>query len=707
MADEYKVKIVSEGDSSGAEKVEKAVKKVGEEAQKTADKATEAGTETSSAFSAAKPAIEAVASTAKKTGEEVKAGGEKAKVAASGTRGAFGGLPAVFAAVATSATAMWAAITAGLSLVIGALAGAFKTIGTAATFQDLEASFTTLLGSVDAAKERMADLAKFAAQTPFELGEVAQASRVLQNFTDGALATGDGLRLIGDLAAATGQPFGEVAVTVGRFYSALKSGTPAGEAAARLRELTGDNYSQIKSWDEAREAMSKYSGEMDRRSKTWNGMWSSLMDGVAGVAREIGKPLIDMLIPAVDLTTQALGWLSGRIPPLIGFIKELAAPIVAVLTPAFNLAIGSLKLLGNAITAVTDALDAGQKFRESASAADEISSATEKATASTKKLASAQEDAADAAKRLKAEIDTLTEPLDEMSKAADRARERIDALADAKKRAELSRIDLQEAEGTLTPKEASLRRNAVNASYAFDENARAQKDAEAELARAKEAADSQRKKTDLAMMVSVFGKGDKGERSKAFNEAAKIQAELDARVADAQSKLEGLQVDRGTIENARDAANLKAHSTEDKKDAKTDQKLGDKREELKLEAALAEAKARGATAEERRLNWYKDYQAVIESTKTAEDPTGDEALAQRIANARNPVAPAAAKIQVSNLAARGGAMGESIAAARGNTQESLLKQQVKNTEDATKLLSQMKTLLENPPTSYVKLKGGF
>lgn len=475
MADEYKVKIVSEGDSSGAEKVEKAVKKVGDEAKKVADKASEAGTETTAAFGAAAPAIEAVASTAKKTGEAVKDGGEKAKVAASGTRGAFGGLPAVFASVATSATAMWAAVTAGISVVIGALAGAFKTISTAATFQDLEASFTTLLGSVDAAKERMADLAKFAAETPFELGEVAQASRVLQNFTDGALASGEGLRLIGDLAAATGQPFEEVAVTIGRFYSALKSGAPTGEAAARLRELTGDTYNQVKSWDEAREALSKYSGEMDRRSKTWNGMWSSLMDAISGVAKEIGKPLITALIPAVDLATKALTLLAG------------------------------------ALKFVNDALDAGRKFRESANAASEISSATDKAATSTKKLASAQEDAADAAKRLKTEIDTLTEPLDEMSKAADRARERIDALADAKKRAELSRIDLQEAEGKLTPKEATLRRNAVNASYAFDENTRAQKDAEGELARAKSAADSQRKKTDLAMLQSVFGKGEKRE----------------------------------------------------------------------------------------------------------------------------------------------------------------------------------------------------
>lgn len=707
MADEYKVKIVSEGDASGAEKVEKAVKKVGEEAKKTADKATEAGTETSSAFSAAKPAIEAVASTAKRTGEEVKASGEKAKVAASGTRGAFGGLPAIFASVATSATAMWAAITAGLSLVIGALAGAFKTIGTAATFQDLEASFTTLLGSVDAAKERMADLAKFAAETPFELGEVAQASRVLQNLTDGALATGDGLRLIGDTAAGTGTPFEELAVTIGRFYSALKTGTPAGEAAARLTELTGVNFRQVKSWDEAKEALGRYSGEMDRRSKTWNGMWSSMMDGVSGVAREIGKPLIDMLIPAIDLTTQALGWLAGRIPPLVGFIKELAAPIVAVLTPAFNLAIGSLKLLGNAITAVTDALEAGQKFRATANSAQELATASDTASTATKKLASAQEDAADASKRLKSEIDTLTEPLDEMSKAADRARGRIDALANAKKRAELSRIDLQEADGKLTPKDAALRRNAVNASYAFDENTRAQKDAEGELERAKAAADSQRKKTDLAMLQSVFGKGEKSDRDKAFAEASKIQAELDARVADAQSKLDALRVDRGTIENTRDAANLKAHSAEEKKNTKSDLKLDDKRGDLKLEAALAEAKATGAKSDERKLSWMKDYQSVIDATKGTDTPDGDKDLARRVANARRLSDKDQNAVQVSNLAARGGAMGESLAAARGNTQESILKQQLKTAEDATKLLEQMKRLLETPRDTYVKLKGGF
>jgi hypothetical protein len=66
--------------------------------------------------------------------------------------------------------------------------------------ETLETAFIPLLGSADAAQKRIADLSKFAAETPFELPEVAKASRTLETLTQGALATSEGLRLVGDVA---------------------------------------------------------------------------------------------------------------------------------------------------------------------------------------------------------------------------------------------------------------------------------------------------------------------------------------------------------------------------------------------------------------------------------------------------------------------------------------------------------------------------
>jgi len=51
------------------------------------------------------------------------------------------------------------------------------------------------------------------------------------------ISTGDGLRLVGDAAAMAGQPIQEVASHVGSLFSAITSGTSAGESVSRLQEL--------------------------------------------------------------------------------------------------------------------------------------------------------------------------------------------------------------------------------------------------------------------------------------------------------------------------------------------------------------------------------------------------------------------------------------------------------------------------------------
>ena len=92
----------------------------------------------------------------------------------------------------------------------------------AADMEDMKLGFEVLLGSVEAAEARMQSLADFAASTPFQLPEIVTASRQLQVFTKGALATGDGLRLVGDAAAGAGRNFSEVAMWVGRLYDGLQ-----------------------------------------------------------------------------------------------------------------------------------------------------------------------------------------------------------------------------------------------------------------------------------------------------------------------------------------------------------------------------------------------------------------------------------------------------------------------------------------------------
>jgi hypothetical protein len=158
-----------------------------------------------------------------------------------------------------------------------------------------------LLGSVGAAKERIEEYSKFGASTPFELGEIAQAGRVLQVFGGDLLATGDNLRLVGDIAAGTNTPFQETAMWIGRMYDALQSGRPWGEAATRLQEmgaLSGEARAELESMQKSGESgtaiwakfnieMSRFQGMMDDLSGTRSGKWSTTLDTIKQGMREI------------------------------------------------------------------------------------------------------------------------------------------------------------------------------------------------------------------------------------------------------------------------------------------------------------------------------------------------------------------------------------------------------------------------------------
>ncbi len=103
--------------------------------------------------------------------------------------------------------------------------------------QDLVTSFQVLLGGREAAEKRMQELIEFAGQTPFTRQEIWRSSRQLEVMTKGALSTGEGLTMVGDIAAGTVQPFEEVAMWIGRLYDGLASGQPIGMATRRLQEM--------------------------------------------------------------------------------------------------------------------------------------------------------------------------------------------------------------------------------------------------------------------------------------------------------------------------------------------------------------------------------------------------------------------------------------------------------------------------------------
>lgn len=223
-----------------------------------------------------------------------------------------------FKTFSVGSMAVVGAAVAGAALAVKGLHAAWTeakaAVGEAADRETMQTAFIPLLGSAKAAKERMAELADFAAHTPFQLPEVAAASRTLETLTDGALSTGQGLTMVGDVASGTNTPFEELAVTIGRLYSGLDSGRPVGEAMQRLQEIgaitpgvrakleklqaEGKKGSEV--WQVAAEDLARFSGGMELQSQTWNGKLSTLSDAWAEVRAQFGEPIMDALKPLLD-----------------------------------------------------------------------------------------------------------------------------------------------------------------------------------------------------------------------------------------------------------------------------------------------------------------------------------------------------------------------------------------------------------------------
>src|SRR5262245_15079180 len=252
----------------------------------------------------------------------------------------------------------------GRSLVTAAAVGGgvLATIGirTAASLETAQLQFTTLLGSTEAAQQRVKELFDFARRTPFETGPIVQASRQLQVFGGNALASMDNLRRIGDAAAASAQPIEEVSFWVGRAYALIKAGQPFGEAAMRLQEmaiLSGEARQKMEELQEAgapaAEVFAVLSGELDR----FAGATDLQADSIEGLISTIKDFKISI--------AQAMGPVVGLFKEVLTIIRDFAN------TPAWQAIIDNVSLLLAAFTAeLQPAVDAFADALAHLSAAD-------------------------------------------------------------------------------------------------------------------------------------------------------------------------------------------------------------------------------------------------------------------------------------------------------------------------------------------------
>ena len=192
-------------------------------------------------------------------------------------------------------------------------------------YQQLEVAFETMLGSKSKADALMGQLIDTAATTPFEMSEVAEASKMLLAYGMEGDKVNETLIRLGDIAAGLSMPLKDLAflygttMVQGRLYTQdlnqfLGRGIPL---ADELAKQFGKNKGEVKKLVEegkigfpevqkAIEALtgegSKFGGLMEKQSKTIKGQLSNIEDAWEQMINEIGKSQEGNISGALDIT---------------------------------------------------------------------------------------------------------------------------------------------------------------------------------------------------------------------------------------------------------------------------------------------------------------------------------------------------------------------------------------------------------------------
>lgn len=203
----------------------------------------------------------------------------------------------------------------GIKSIFGALKGVSAPIKLAADLEQTQVSFEVLTGSAKTAATVLGEIQEFAASTPFQFPQLAEASKKLIAFGFGAGEVVPELRKIGELSAGLGIPIGELAEIYGKarvqgrlFGEDVNQLTGRGiPIIAEFAKQFGVSNSQVKKlvtegkigFPQLQKAITdmtgeqgKFGGLMQRQSGTLNGLWSTLKDNVTQALTKVGQVAI-------------------------------------------------------------------------------------------------------------------------------------------------------------------------------------------------------------------------------------------------------------------------------------------------------------------------------------------------------------------------------------------------------------------------------
>lgn len=277
-----------------------------------------------------------------------------------------------------------------------------------AEMENFFTDFKVMLGSAEEATEFVEKLKEMAAKTPFEMTDLANASKILLAFGSDAQAVQEQIKMLGDISLGNAEKMKTLATAFGRIQS---NGRASLEEINMMIDIgfnplnliaqkTGESMDELRSrvseggvsFEEIAEAMRTATSEggqffngMEEGSKTLTGQFSTLKDNVNNLLGEMTKGVSDNLrdnlipaaIDAVDQMTKAFesDGFSGLIEVGAKAVGNIAKGIISRKAEILSAAAGIAKDLINKFIEYAPTLlqeagnfisNIGQAFMESA-----------------------------------------------------------------------------------------------------------------------------------------------------------------------------------------------------------------------------------------------------------------------------------------------------------------------------------------------------
>jgi tape measure domain-containing protein len=226
---------------------------------------------------------------------------------------------------------------AGATAAVGLAQGAVVGFGVHynAELETASQAFDVLLGGADKAKAMMSDLQKFGANTPFEFNGLQQSAKLLlamgtqskdimpymQKLGDAVAAVGGNDDMLESVSRAIGQIQAKGKLSAEEMQQMAEAGLPVwdvlaqkmGKSTAELMNMTSQG--KILAKDAVPLLVdglgTKFAGAMDKQSKTFSGMMSTLKDNMGMLAGQISEPVFNMI--------------KGVLPQLIDMVNKVSA----------------------------------------------------------------------------------------------------------------------------------------------------------------------------------------------------------------------------------------------------------------------------------------------------------------------------------------------------------------------------------------------